>query len=36
VGGLRWFPTWAERRLPRFGIEGEEFFEELDRKVPEG
>lgn len=25
-----WFPGWMERRLPHIGIEGEEFFEELD------
>jgi RND superfamily putative drug exporter len=27
-----WFPDWAERHLPHLGIEGEEYFEELDRK----
>ena len=29
-----WFPAWAERRLPHIGIEGDEYFEELDRKRP--
>jgi RND superfamily putative drug exporter len=27
-----WFPSWAERRMPHIGIEGEEFFEELDAR----
>jgi RND superfamily putative drug exporter len=27
-----WFPGWAERHFPRLGIEGEEYFEELDRR----
>ena len=30
-----WFPAWAERRLPHIGIEGDEYFEELDRKRPQ-
>ena len=27
-----WFPRWAEKRMPHIGIEGEEFFEELDAR----
>ena len=27
-----WFPAWLERHMPHVGIEGEEFFEELDAK----
>jgi RND superfamily putative drug exporter len=29
-----WFPAWAEKHLPHLGIEGEEYFEELDREKP--
>ena len=25
-----WFPSWLERHMPRLGIEGEEYFREID------
>jgi putative drug exporter of the RND superfamily len=28
-----WFPGWLDRLLPNFSIEGEEFFDEQDRKA---
>jgi RND superfamily putative drug exporter len=27
-----WFPPWAEKHFPHLGIEGEEYFEDMDRK----
>jgi putative drug exporter of the RND superfamily len=30
-----WFPSWLDRIVPNFSIEGEEWFAERDRKAAE-